>query len=345
MRDFLKLNVDELSLRVRNRESEHREFKSFFDNKKIWKYAKTMAAFANRDGGVIFFGIKDRPREVLGVKEAFPDELVLANFLKEYFEPEIKFTLDTTGCCGRTLLFVLVEQCSSKPVICRKKKVHRANAKGEHDAELLREGAIYYRYSSANHEIKYTELRQIIDERVQKVFKSLVQNIELINEVGFERAAVVDAENLTGDDKKTTVYVTSETARNINWIRKGRFSENESEAEKALFVTREIEVKHGVEVEKPVDPGRTHTLTKTDLTKGSGISNTYIDAVLWKLNLLNNSDYHLSGRHGKNRWHKFTQRALDRILGEFPLDMKERSNVLREIRNEYNCSLKSGKVI
>lgn len=339
MEHLLELKIDENTHRVLNRESEHREFKASFDNNSLWKYAKTMAAFANRDGGVIFFGIKDRPRELLGVTGNQPDELVFANFLKEYFEPEITFELDSRQYNGKTLLFAVVQSSLAKPIICKKKKIQKSKEQGKSDKEVLREGAIYYRYSSASTEINFPELRQILDERVQKVFHSLVENITLINKVGFDKAAVVDAENLTGDDKTTSVYVTNETAKNINWIGKGRFTESE-DAEKAFYVTREIEVRHGVEIEKPVDPGTTHTLTKTSLTKEVSIK-AYIEAVLWKLGLLDNPKYHLSGNHGKNRWHKFTEATKGIILDKYPKDLANRADVIRKINDEYNNSKKT----
>lgn len=57
MTDLLELSINAESFRVANRECEYREFKLAFDNESIWKYAKTMASFANHNGGVIFFGV------------------------------------------------------------------------------------------------------------------------------------------------------------------------------------------------------------------------------------------------------------------------------------------------
>mgnify|MGYP002627971886 CR=1 FL=1 len=38
------------------------------------KYAKTMAAFANRDGGYIIYGVKNNPRIVVGMRDNIFDE-------------------------------------------------------------------------------------------------------------------------------------------------------------------------------------------------------------------------------------------------------------------------------
>lgn len=99
---LLKLNVDRATHRVKNKESEHREFKIEFDVKNLPKFAKTMAAFANRDGGVLLFGVKDRPRDIIDIKENnIPDDVVLTNFLKEYFQPEVIFQSETITIHGK----------------------------------------------------------------------------------------------------------------------------------------------------------------------------------------------------------------------------------------------------
>lgn len=340
MSELLELIVDKHNFRVSNRESEHREFKSSFDDKNVWKYAKTIVSFANKDGGVIFYGIKDSPRELVGINGFLPTDLVISNFLNEYFEPEIRFQLGTKEYYGKTVLYILVEPSYHKPVICKKRRVERFLEKGKSDRELLREGAIYYRYSSAVEEIKYPELVQILQSRTQNLFTSLIDNITLINKVGHQKAAIVNAEDLSGNDKSTSVYITTETAKNINWIQKGRFAETQDGSEKAYYVTRQIEIKHGVEIEKPVDPSKTHTLTKTELGKLVKLNSLYINAILWKLGLLDNETYHVPITHGKNMLHKFTNSTIERILAEYPLEMARRNELIKIVYAEYQKSLR-----
>lgn len=72
-----------LNLRVTSREGKHREFKRSFNNQQIAKYAKTLAAFSNTDGGVLIFGVTDSPRNIVGIDEAvFPEEAVWADRLR-----------------------------------------------------------------------------------------------------------------------------------------------------------------------------------------------------------------------------------------------------------------------
>lgn len=337
MNELCDLTVDRETLRVTNRESERREFKSTFDKDSLWKYAQTIAAFANRDGGIIFFGIKNAPRMLLGFSEAEPEDLVFANFMKEHFEPNVSFELDSKIIHEKKILYILVQPSPEKPIICRKNKVQQFREKGKADEQLLREGAIYYRYSSSNGEIKYPELKKILDGKVKKVFDSFVKNMTLINEVGHDRAAVVDAAAFEKKDKTATVYITNETARNMNWISKGRFKETDDDAERAFYVVKEVEIKHGLEIEKevPTDPSKTHPLTKTALTYGTSISSSYINSILWKLNLLDDPQYHFGQVRGRQPLHNFTNSAKDKILASYPLDMIDRKNKIKNTHREF----------
>ena len=344
MNQLLNLNLDKEKLLVKNRESEHREFKRQFDNVSIWKYAKTIVSFANKDGGVIFFGIANNPRTLIGVEGLEPDDLVIANFLKEYFEPEVSFELGTFETLSKKILYVLVEPSLNKPIICKKRKIQKADKAGLSDKELLREGAIYYRYASASEEIKYPELKKILEDKVQGVFRSLVDNITLINKVGLDHVAIVNAYDFSGDGKSSSVYVTTETAKKINWIRKGKFTENDADGEKAYYVTKEVVLSKGVEIEKPVDPAKTHVMTKKDLCNAVEIKN-YIFAVLWKLNLLNNPDNHFTGKHGKNTLHKFTLETKEIILKHYPFDMDKRTEVIKQIDVEFRAIALAKEVV
>jgi predicted HTH transcriptional regulator len=54
--------------RLISRESGWLEFKESFNWNAKDKYAKSMAAFANNKGGFIVFGIKDKPRDLVGLR-------------------------------------------------------------------------------------------------------------------------------------------------------------------------------------------------------------------------------------------------------------------------------------
>lgn len=160
MSNLLDLDIDIETLRVKNRECSNREFKLKFENDKLWRYAKTMASFANKDGGIIFFGIKDNPRELVGIECNEPSDLTVSNFINEHFEPEISFELGSKEYGKKILMYLLVRESPNKPIICKKKKLLKSNTRGHQDKVVLREGAIYYRYSSASEEIRHPELKK-----------------------------------------------------------------------------------------------------------------------------------------------------------------------------------------
>lgn len=339
--DLLTLNIDKSTLRVTNRESEHREFKLKFENKNIPKYAKTIAAFANRDGGVLFFGIKDRPKELIGVMEGdIPDDVVISNFLNEYFQPEISFQSHAITKFGKIIHAVIVKPSSRKPVICKKAKSIKQEP-GNPEKEVLREGAVYYRYSSSTEEIKYAELRTILDKERESFFRSLVDNITLLNQVGYDKAAVVNAHDLSGNDQTAAVYLTNETAKNLNWIERGAFVEDANDGKNAYYVIRNVEIRHGVEIPKPTDFANTHPLTKAALMKEVKINGLDFDSITWKLGIKDNPTFHISLNHGKNKLHKYTHAAKDKILEVYPLDIESRKIKISAIANEYKLALRS----
>lgn len=334
LESLMSLTIDPISRRIKNRESEHREFKLKFNPPDLPQYIKTIVSFANRDGGILFFGIKDHPRELIGIdKKDVPTDLTFAHFLKEYFEPVLTFDIKIKSILERDLLMLLVKPSTKKPIICKKEKKIKA-AKGSQDEIILRAGAVYYRYSSSTEEIKHAELRHLLDEQVNQIFHSLIDNITIIQKVGYDKAAIVNAEELSGNNKIASIYITNDTAKNMNWIKEGHFVEDPNKGNNAYYVVRQVEIKHGIEITP--DYNKTHPLTKTALMKAVKINSGYIDAVLWELKI-NTPTFYVSIPHGKNKLHKFTIQAENKILEAYPLDMSEntRKEKLKKIKEEY----------
>lgn len=335
--EILNLSIDKSTLRVKNRESKHCEFKLEYNGKNLPKFAKTMAAFSNRDGGVLFFGIKDRPRELVGIKESdIPDDVEISNFLSEYFQSEIHFYSKVCEYYGKIVYAIVVSSSERKPVICRKAKTIKQGV-GNTEKVVLREGAIYYRYSASSEEIKFAELRAILDEDRETFFQSMVDNLTLVNQVGYDKAAVVSAEDFSGSNQTASVYLTNNVAKNLNWIEQGNFVEDPSEGSDAYYVVRNVEIKHGVEIPKPTGYSVTHPLTKTELTKRVKIASNHIDGVLWKLGIKNNPVFHFSSYHGKNIFHKFTENTAAKITEKFPIEMEKnaRLQAIKKLNEEY----------
>lgn len=327
LENLTELNIDPITKRIKNRESEHREFKISFNPAHLYQYAKTLVSFANRDGGVSFFGIKDHPKELVGINsKEVPTDLTFTNFLKEYFEPELTFNIETRSILEKDICMVSVYPSINKPIICKKEKKIKGE-KGSKDEILLRAGAIYYRYYSSTEEIKYAELRCLLDEQVNKIFHLLIDNITILNKVGYDKAAIVDATELNGDNKIASVYLTNDTAKSMNWIKQGHFVEQPDDGNNAYYVVKQVEIKHGIEIEKPTDYNKTHPLTKASLMKEVKINSNHIDAVIWQLKI-NSPKFYVSFLHGKNTLHKFTIEASQKILDAFPLELPE--NIRKE---------------
>ncbi len=94
--DYKKIFVFHSSIanRIISRESSQLEFKESFNWLSKDKYAKSMAAFANNRGGFIFFGVKDQPRELVGLQSnnfEITDEAKITSYLNNVFSPEIIF--------------------------------------------------------------------------------------------------------------------------------------------------------------------------------------------------------------------------------------------------------------
>lgn len=176
------------SNKIISRESTTLEFKASFSTSAIPIYAKTMAAFANRDGGYIIFGVKNNPRMVIGLKDNTFDEYDDEKFVKnlnEYFSPEIKYDRIQINYKDLNVGILYVFPSEAKPVVCTKNY-------NSGDKQLLREGAIYYRYRSASSEIKYSDLRVLLDKQKEDERKLWLQTFAKIAKIGVNYLSLID---------------------------------------------------------------------------------------------------------------------------------------------------------
>ena len=115
------IDYDSQSLKVYSRESRHREFKQELDQHNISKYLKTMAAFANSHGGMLIFGVSEKPRYLVGISsEAKLDEAVWTDHIKRFFEPLIDFEVYDVIEKGKEFQVLEVKESDQKPFLCKK---------------------------------------------------------------------------------------------------------------------------------------------------------------------------------------------------------------------------------
>jgi len=274
---------------LKHRESTMIEFKENFNFINMPKYAKTMSAFANNKGGYIIFGVKDKPRKLLGIKKDRFDGLKLekiTGYLVEHFEPEIKWDIGTVETNGKSFGYIYTYEADEKPIICKK------NA-GEKD---LKSGEIYYRYRAQTRKIEYPELKRIIDEFREKERLIWMKHIEQIAKIGPSNVALVDL--LTGALNTTKLEGTKlimdkkllqELQDKVKFIEEGKFSEKEGES--TLKIVGEIQT---VDIVVPkMDPNKDYPYIQKHLAKKLGIRPYDTQILIWKYKLKEDRKYHI----------------------------------------------------
>lgn len=206
-----------------SRESSTLEFKESFNVQTLWKYAKTMAAFANKDGGYIIFGVKDKPRTVVGLNndvfENFDDEKMVKR-LNECFAPEIRYERRTVSYEEVNIGVIYVYTSKNKPIIC--KESYQSGGK-----PVLREGAIYYRYNGQTGEIKYSDLIMLLENKLTTERDTWIKAITKMATIGISKVSLLDMSNgeLLLNNGNAKVFIDAATMKEIKFIKEGEFSE------------------------------------------------------------------------------------------------------------------------
>lgn len=215
------------------------EYKRIFENKKLWKYAKTIAAFANNKGGFLIFGIKDRPHVLEGLTESNAgqfealDPQYIAAMLEKHFEPEIQFDKESFIFEEKTYGVIQVYPARSKPVICRCRQLN------ENEEEELREGSIYYRYSGKSVDIKYTELQTIIEEEKRSIDRQWLGVLAQIASSGLDNISILSSDTKKLNTGNVNVLVDDAFLRSVSYVKEGSFVETGGDP--ALMVVGNIQ--------------------------------------------------------------------------------------------------------
>jgi len=181
---LLTLQTGKLYLKAR--ESGTLEFKQQFQRAGLVEMAKALAAFANNEGGYLIYGVKDSPREPIGMSnDKFDslDDAEITQVVDQHFAPSIKWERVTHEWDGKRFGVMYAHPGVDRPII--------AIQNGGHNQEI-RMGEIYYRYGARITRIGYAELRALIDEKVTREREAWVRLFERIGRIGPENAAVLD---------------------------------------------------------------------------------------------------------------------------------------------------------
>lgn len=204
--------------RIGSRESTVLEFKESFnqDEYSLASYAKTMASFANNNGGYIVFGIKDKPRELVGIKrdkfDTF-DPAVFSTRINDHIQPSLAWDTHIVDWNGLSFGILYTYLSVEKPVIAVK------------NAGEIQEGDIYYRYNGKSEKIRYPELNQIINQRIKEQNEAWRRVVEKTASVGPVNAAIMDTVEGTITGSGGMLVIDDGLAKKLKFIKEGEFSE------------------------------------------------------------------------------------------------------------------------
>ena len=221
-KDLLQLIEVDDKTRLKHRENTKLEFKTNFNKGDFALYGKTLSAFANNQGGVIIFGVKDNPREAIGMSNdnfANFDNKDLANFLNEYFSPTIDFNTQSFILDNKNFGAIWISESNDKPIMC----IKNGGKKQE-----IQEGEIYYRYSGRTQKIKYPELKKILDDNLELERQKWKEHIENIAKIGPKNVKMLDlfrGEIDNGNGKK--IVVDKDLLKNLKLVEEGKFVEKD----------------------------------------------------------------------------------------------------------------------
>lgn len=222
--DLLRLEVREEVIHVQTREGTTKEFKENFGWNSIGLYARTMAAFANARGGYLIFGVSDKPRILTGLegrpRTSFDDldQAKLTQSLNEIFSPEIHWRTALHDVAGKTVGLIYVFPSVNKPVMARKTY--------QNQGAEINEGDIVYRYNSRTERVKFSELKQILDDAKSGEQEKLMKHIDGLVRAGASNAAVLNFKTGTLDGPSgQKVLIDEALLSRISFIREGEFDE------------------------------------------------------------------------------------------------------------------------
>ncbi len=334
---------------LKSRESSRIEFKESYNGGNLSKYAKTMAAYANHCGGYIIFGVKDKPRTIVGLKNDNFENLKqeeLSEFLNTLFAPAIDW------CCGTFTLnlpsldnsvtvntvkigWIYTYEANSKPIIAQKSK------------DKIVDGDVFYRYRARSEKIKCAEMHRIIEDRVTKEREGLLRFLESIRKGGVANLGIVNYSNgrITtpyGVDVAVERKLITQILRKAKFIKEGSF--NETEGIPVLKVTGNIDLAEEVPVPDG-DPNVTHPYIQKQLAEKLGIKTNDLYALISFLHMKGDRRFHLEISTSKSgKVQKFSDYALQFLrkkleeLQDYPEEFDKIRKAYKEQCNKKRSS-------
>jgi hypothetical protein len=243
---------------LNRRESTQLEIKENFHQNEFPEYGRTIAAFANRFGGYLLFGVKNQPHRLLGMQNNRFREMdpnVLTQFLNNYFAPSIHWENHICTVQNKDFGLIYVHQGLVKPIVCSR------------TTNPLREGDIYYRYQAETRLITSADLHALIEERIERERDSWRRLLQRTARVSPTATYLLDINQGRAHGDRLNFVISEELLNKIKFIDAGKFEEA---GEPTLRVLGNVEVVRTEVVGDParlapIDPTRQCTLYEKDV--------------------------------------------------------------------------------
>ncbi|CAH0186054.1 MULTISPECIES: helix-turn-helix domain-containing protein [unclassified Pedobacter] len=316
---------------IKKRESHSLEYKqNFQQGDNLLKYTKTIAGMANNKGGQMIFGIQDKPHVPIGMtNQRFIeiDPKVIDTTLRDYFSPEIQWQMHVLEYDGKKFGQIVIEESLIKPVLCKKNR-----------NDILREGAIYYRYRAETKEIEYPELRKLLDAEQEKEKKLWMEHIQKISLIGPRNVQFLDTfkgELNIGNEK---VLMDKALLDKVKFIKEGHFVDNDGAP--ALILKGEIT--GIIDAGQILPSNKAYPYNTSDICKTLNWNPYQFKCVLWQEKIKGDGRYHDEVRIGqKSVTHKYSD-----SLAEHLKDLVEKSpDLVQSACKKFSMAQKQNKLV
>lgn len=211
--------------RLFHREGQELEFKEQFNFAGLADYFRDFAAFANNRGGYLIFGIKDKPRKLIGLSEKSKEQFEkidpekITGFLLKIFSSDIRWEQGLIELKNMYFGVFRIYEAATKPVIARK---------DEGRDQVIKNGDIYYRYGGRTQKILSAELENIINRRIEINNQHWLDLMSKIGQVGPLNAAILDTEKGLIEKADSRIFVLDEDlVKKLKFIKEGQFTEKD----------------------------------------------------------------------------------------------------------------------
>ena len=203
--------------RVTARESTDLEFKRDMTLPTFKKSLKTIAAFANKTGGKIVFGVSDNPRLLVGLQGNVLDEGEQSEQISQAISPMPITHFTSVELHGRVLGVLTVDPLPKPPSIAIR---DIAGAQGKDP--VLRKGTVYTRRRGQTAPITGEEFSQLMISRDDNTRSEIFAFLSRGRDIGFDQVVVADPRSdVKEDGQEMMFYLPATAAAEMNVIDKG----------------------------------------------------------------------------------------------------------------------------